>query len=131
MSFLVDTNIISELVRPAPNSGVERWASQVSSFTVSAVTVDEIYFGLTWKPNSRVRAWFDAFFEHSCRVLPVTARVARQSGALRGALRARGISRHQADMLIAATAHVHQLTLVTRNIRDFEGCGVTVLDPFD
>ena len=130
MSFLVDTNIISELVRPRPNPGVVTWAGQVSTFVVSAVTVDEIFFGLSWKPNRRVGDWFETFIREDCDVLPVTGPVAARSGRLRGELRARWIVGHQADMLIAATAQVHQLTLVTHNARDFDGCGMTVLDPF-
>ena len=61
---------------------------------------------------------------------PVTIEIARCSGALRRGFAARGQQRTQADMLIAATAQVNQLTLVTRNVRDFEDCGVTLLDPF-
>jgi toxin FitB len=53
-----------------------------------------------------------------------------RAGALRGQLAARGLVRHQADMLIAATAQAHQLTLVPRNIRDFEDCGIGLLNPF-
>ena len=50
---------------------------------------------------------------------------------MRGVLAARGQVRHMADMLIAATAQIHALTLVTRNVRDFDGCGIAVLNPFD
>lgn len=50
---------------------------------------------------------------------------------MRGRFRSQGITRSQADILIGATAAVHQLTLVTRNIRDFEGCGILLLNPFN
>jgi len=63
-------------------------------------------------------------------LLPVTAEVARVAGELRGAFKARGVARTQADMLIAATARVNQMKLVTRNERDFAGCGITVVNPF-
>lgn len=66
-----------------------------------------------------------------CRVFPITEAVARCAGTLRGQLRAAGETRTQADMLIAATAQVHQLELATRNVRDFRGCGLALLDPFD
>lgn len=62
--------------------------------------------------------------------LPVTAEVSRRAGALRGALRRQGAQRSASDMLIAATALVHDLTLVTRNVRDFEGCGLRIFNPF-
>ena len=63
-------------------------------------------------------------------VLPVTGTIARRAGELRAAFAGRGMARSQPDMLIAATAQVHALTLVTRNVRDFDGCGIAVLNPF-
>lgn len=129
MSLLLDTNILSELARPHPDAGVLAWAARVSDYRISAVTVDEIAFGLAWHPNPRIAAWFDAFLAN-CSVLPVTQEIARRSGELRGAFAARGIARSQPDMLIAASAQVHALTLVTRNTADFTGCGIPVLNPF-
>jgi len=97
---------------------------------VSVVTVDEIVFGLSWKPNYKVSRWLDEFFVTHCQVLPVTETIARTSGGLRGLLRARGVCLTMADSLIAATAKVHGLVLVTRNTRDFEACAVPLLNPF-
>ena len=98
--------------------------------TISVVTVDEIMFGLSWRPTARLLAWLDAFvLRHE--VLPITVDVARRAGELRGQLQGRGQTRTQADMLIAATAQIHALTLVTRNVRDFDGCGIGVLNPFE
>jgi predicted nucleic acid-binding protein len=128
--FLCDTNVVSELSRLRPNPGVLAWAELISTLALSAITVEEISFGLAARPNPRVQAWFADFVESSCEVLPVDQEIARRSGELRGQLRSRGKTRTQADMLIAATAHVHQITLVTRNRRDFEGCGISLLDPF-
>jgi predicted nucleic acid-binding protein len=94
------------------------------------VTLEEICFGLGWKPNPRVLARFEKIVEDHCDVLPATEAIARRAGALRGQLQALGKIRSQSDMLIAATAAVHGLTLVTRNVDDFEGCGISVLNPF-
>jgi predicted nucleic acid-binding protein len=66
----------------------------------------------------------------SCEVLPITTAIAARAGQLRGGFRLAGRQRTQADMLIAATAQAHQLALATRNARDFEGCGIPVVDPF-
>ena len=128
---LVDTNVLSELARRAPHPAVMRWAATVDlPIEVSAVTLEEIHFGLSWRPNPEVRAWFERFLADSCAVLPVSEQIARRAGDLRGHLRASGHQRTQADMLIAATAQVHQLTLATRNLRDFAGCGIALVDPF-
>lgn len=118
------------LVKRAPNEGALAWADGVSSVALSVVTVEEIFFGLALKPNQRIQAWMDDFLAEECEICPVTMEVARCAGLLRGNLAARGQRRTQADMLIAATAQVRQLTLVTRNVRDFEGCGISLLDPF-
>lgn len=130
MSYLADTNIIGELTRPRPNPGVVTWAGQVTSVALSVVSLEEIRFGLAWKPNARIAAWFERFLAEQCVILPVTDEVARRSGDLRGRFRARGRARTQADMLIAATAVANRLTLVTRKEAAFEGCDVTLLNPF-
>jgi toxin FitB len=129
MSVLLDTNIVSELARRQPDVGVLRWSQQEISYAISAVSVDEITFGLAWRPNHRISVWFDIFLSTQT-VLPITEEIARRAGELRGSFPARGIVRSQPDMLIAATAQVHALTLVTRNTADFAGCGIPVLNPF-
>ena len=130
MSYVVDTNVVSELARRSPNPGVIGWARRVARAFVSVVTIEEVRFGLSWKPNPRVISWFEGFIEDHCEVLPITRVIAIRSGQLRGQLQAIGQVRKQADMLIAATASVHALTVVTSNVGDFEGCGVSVLNPF-
>jgi toxin FitB len=130
VSFLLDTNVISELARVAPNEAVMRWAAGLDVFAVSAITFDELVFGLTAKPNPRVQRWFESTVDNYCRVLDVTEAIARHAGALRGHHAKRGRVRAQPDMLIAATAAMHGLTLATRNERDFDGCGITLLNPF-
>ena len=52
--YLVDTNIISELARPMPNAGVLAWASTVTTIALSVITLEEIYYGLAWKPHPRI-----------------------------------------------------------------------------
>ncbi len=128
--FLADTNVISELTKPKPNAGVVEWAARVTRLDLSAITLEEILYGLSRKPNTRIQTWLERFIAEQCRVIPISEQVARIAGTIRGRLAARGQRRTQADMLIAATAQVHQLTLVTRNVRDFDECGVAVLDPF-
>jgi predicted nucleic acid-binding protein len=130
MSFLVDTNVLSELARPRPEPRVIEWAGGLASVTLSVITVEEVFFGLSARRNPRIERWFEAFLETDCRILEITDSIARHAGILRGQLGKRGRPRAQADMLIAATAALHGLTLATRNERDFEDCGVTVMNPF-
>jgi predicted nucleic acid-binding protein len=130
MSYLCDTNIISELTRPMPNSGVTAWIGTVTFLNLSVITIEEIYYGLTAKPNARIQNWFENFLITHCQILPITSEIAKCAGELRGFLRTQGKPRTQADIFIAATAKIHSLTLVTRNIKDFEGCGISTLNPF-
>ena len=130
MNALIDTNILSELVKPQPNAEVSAWVSQQTNFYLSVISLEELHYGLRWKPNARVQAWLERFIRQHCQLLDVSEVVARYAGTLRGALQQQGETRSQADMLIAATAHTHDLTLVTRNEKDFTGCGVTVFNPF-
>lgn len=131
--FLADTNIVSELMRPLPDVGVVQWARRVdqagASFTISAITVDEIIFGLKWRPNASKMVWFISFL-NKAQVLGIDTEIARRAGELRADMARRGRVRQQPDMLIAATAQIHALTLVTRNVRDFDGCGIGLLNPF-
>ena len=130
MKYLADTNTLSELASREPDPGVQAWADSLPAVFLSAVTVEEVLFGLNKKPNPRVQAWFEVFLADFCEVLPVDETVACQAGELRGRFAAQGIIRSQDDMLIAATALTHHLVLVTRNVDDFKDCGVRVLNPF-
>jgi toxin FitB len=131
--MLVDTNVLSELPRPRPNANVVFWIAAQETIHVSVITLEELSLGIARAPpaaRSRLVRWLEAFLDARRTVLDVTATIARASGELRAAREARGRRIAQADMLIAATALTHGLTLVTRNGRDFDGCGVTMVDPF-
>ena len=128
---LADTNVISELVKGNPDAQVMRWLHSVQAMAISAVTLEEAHFGLAWQPNNRKLALFNGLVARLRAVYPITPAIAQRGGVLRGQFQAQGITRSTPDMLIAATAIEHQLVLATRNVRDFLGCGVQVVNPFD
>lgn len=128
---LADTNVISEFVKKTPDANVMHWLQNVELMAISAITLEEAHFGLAWQPNTRKLALFNALVVRMHAVYPITPSIAQRGGVLRGQFQAQGIVRSAPDMLIAATAIEHQLVLATRNVRDFLGCGVQVVNPFE
>ena len=128
---LADTNVISEFVKSTPDAQVMRWLASLQSLAISAVTLEEAHFGLAWQPNTRKLALFNGLLAQMLTVYAISPSIAQRGGALRGQFQAQGITRSAPDMLIAATAIEHQLVLATRNVRDFLGCGVQIVNPFD
>jgi len=130
MRPLIDTNILSELMRREPDPVVLSWADRHDGFVLSVIVLEELVFGLTKKSLPLKRQWLDDFLEHQCLILPITPAIARSSGTLRGQFSAQGVVRHPSDMLIAATALIHRLPLATRNTADFTDCGIDLINPF-
>ena len=135
MSHLLDTNIVSELIKRSPDPHAIAWlqGAEHRSLYLSVITVGEIRKGMErTRPHDAARAsrlehWLEALVRsYGERVLPVDQPVAEEWGRMLAANPA-----PIADTLLAATAAVHGLTLVTRNVRDFERRGVPVLNPFD
>ena len=127
---LLDTNVISELMRREPDGAVRRWAVSQDGFRISVVVLEELEFGLARKPLPLKSQWLEEFLALHCEFLPVTAAVARAAGALRGRFATLGETRHPSDMHIAATALLHRIPLATRNTADFAGCGISLINPF-
>jgi predicted nucleic acid-binding protein len=132
--YLLDTDVISELRRRRRNRNVVAWISNVSAadLFLSVMTIGEIELGIA---RQRVRNpsfakdladWLEVTLRaYEERILPLTVGIARRWGRL-----AAQLGNKQLDLAIAATALEHGLTVVTRNVSDFEPTGVTVLDPF-
>ena len=128
---LADTNVISEFVKKVPDAQVMQWLQSVELLAISAITLEEAHFGLAWQPNTRKLALFNALVGRLHAVYPITPAIAERAGLLRGQFQAQGVIRSAPDMLIAATCVEHYLVLATRNVRDFMGCGVQVVNPFE
>jgi toxin FitB len=136
--FLLDTNVISELVRPRPDSGVVQWLDSADEelLVLSVVTLGEIRKGIAMllDPARKVRleAWLSSNLlpRFEGRILPIDQAVAERWGQLAGSLAAQGLPLPVIDGLLAATALHHNLILVTRNTRDVAMTGVAVFDPW-
>lgn len=135
--YLLDTTVVSEPTRRKPDPNVLAWLAQVNAWDahISTLTIGEIAQGaehLGERGRKYVRWLEESVLPHyDGRILPVGRKVATAWGRLRGLHASRGRSLPVVDSLLVATAAVHDLTLVTRNIRDVQGLGVEVLDPSD
>lgn len=137
MSFLLDTNAISEPGRKAPDPGFLAWYGPLDGDEVflSAITIGELRRGLDLLPDDGRRARLERLhgaiaLRFADKVLAVDTRVAETWGALSARLQQRGRVVDLGDQLIAATALAHDLTLVTRNVRHFEASGCKLLSPW-
>lgn len=138
MKILLDTNVLSEVTRPAPDARVLQWLDGLDedrSF-ISVVSIAEIRRGVALMEEGRKREalaeWLarDLPQRFDQRVLPVDEPVALAWGDLMGLAKRRGRGLSSMDGLIAATAIAQGLTLATRNTRDFEGFGIELFDPW-
>ena len=131
MTYLLDTNVVSEVMRRLPNPGVAEWFSTLDMFSVSAVTLEELVYGLRRRNMLAKEAWLRRMLADKADVVLVTVAAAHWSGEKRAALESGGRTVTQADALIAACAWEHGLILATRNVEDFRGFGVPLYDPFE
>jgi predicted nucleic acid-binding protein len=138
VSFLLDTSVVSEWVRARPNAGVVAWLADADEDRVflSTITLAELRYGIermaTGQRRRRLDEWLtdDLASRFEGRVLPVDAHVADAWGRLMASGEAAGRPISVTDAFIAATAEVHGLALVTRNVADFERTVRAVVNPW-
>jgi len=131
--YLLDTNIVSELRRPRPHGALLAWLQDVQDHDlhISAVTIGEIQSGveITREQDEAKAAAIEAWLDEVARTYNVLSMEA-QTFRLWARLMHRRSDNLIEDAMIAATAAIHHLTVVTRNVRDFESLGVLTLNPF-
>jgi toxin FitB len=138
MSILLDTHVLSELLRAQPDLAVLAWvaAQPANSLFVSAVTQAEMLLGARLLPAGKRRQQLeqalDAMFseDFASRVLPFDSNAAANCADVVAARRRAGKPISQFDAQIAAIALTHRLGVATRNVSDFEGCGISVMNPW-
>jgi len=136
--FLLDTNVISELVKARPEPRVTRWieATEETLLYLSVLTIGEIRKGVTSLPQSARRITLEAWLDHDLvlrfadRILPVDQLVADRWGRIAGGAAGKKSPVPVIDGLFAATALHHNLILVTRNTRDIAATGVPAFNPW-
>jgi len=134
MTYLADANVLSEPTKPAPDAKAVAWlGAHEDDIVVDPVIVGEIAMGVLSLPAGRKRArllrWFDAVLQ-TVECLPWDVNVGRRWAQLLVDVKTQGHTLPLLDSMIAATALTHDLTLATRNTRDFQKTGVKLVDPF-
>lgn len=137
--IVLDTNVLSELMRPHPSPRVVAWMEQQpgAQLAVTAITEAEIFYGLELLPAGKRRdrllaaagAMFAEDFEG--QALAFDGEAARMFAKIASDRRAKGKPISLADAQIAAIARLHKATLATRNVADFQACGISLVNPWD
>lgn len=139
MNFLLDTCVISELIKKVPNQGVVQWmrSKDEENLFLSVITIGEIQKGISKLPDGpkkkeQLQNWLsnELQMRFKNRILAVSIDSAIVWGQVMGRCEKEGISLPAIDSLIAAQALFHRMTIVTRNISDMEPNGVPILNPW-
>jgi toxin FitB len=138
MSFLLDTNVISEPQQKRPNENVLRWIADQdqTAFFLSVISIGELRKGVerlrSGPKKARLHNWIEELRgKLSNRILPLTEKTLLIWAKVNADLENRGLVRSAFDSLLEATALEHDLILVTRNVRNFRETSITILNPWE
>ena len=134
--FLLDTNVVSEMTKRYPSPQVIAFLAQPADLWLASLVVHELEFGLRLAPpgrrRERLRADLSRFLgAYADRILPIDRASALWATRFRAHAVRSGRPLDLIDILIAGTAKAHDLAVATRNVRDFEGLGVEVVNPWE
>jgi predicted nucleic acid-binding protein len=137
--IVLDTNVISEVMREAPDEGVSRWLGQQKALhlAVSTITIAEIQRGLKRLPSGKRRKRLETSFEgfisqgFEGRILALDVAAASNYGDVCAMREKKGLAADPVDLMIAAIAKSAGASLATRNVRDFEHCGIKLINPWE
>ena len=137
MNYLLDTCVVSELVKPSPNEKVIDWLNSTPNerLFISVITIGEIRKGLTKLPESKKKNllanWLNALREdYQNKIYSINLTVAENWGIIQANAEKNGVPMASIDSLIAAVAYTYNLVLVTRNEVDFVASNLTILNPW-
>ena len=138
MFVLLDTNVVSELIRKSPNPAVEAWAASyaLEDLFFSTIGEAEMRYGVAIMPAGRRRRALETDIERVLRkafddrILPFDRRAACAYAEIAAARRSAGRPIESTDGYIAAIAHSRNMPVATRNVRDFDGLNVEIIDPW-
>jgi predicted nucleic acid-binding protein len=136
--IIIDTNVISELLRPTPEPAVEVWLSAQDGLSIylTAISEAELRYGVAIMTSRKLRDGLSNVIDHilrddmAGRILPFDSAAARAYADIADTRRSAGKQISQADCQIAAIARAHNAPVATRNTPDFEDCGIDLINPW-
>ena len=136
IGYLLDTNVISEVVRATPHPGVVTFLAEHADLWLSSIVIHELDYGVRRLPQGQRRTHLQASLlrlttEYEDRILPLDRTGAEWAAQFRVQAQHAGLTLDLGDALIAGTAKAHDLAIATRNTADFEHLGVAVVSPWE
>lgn len=136
--IIIDTNVISELLRPTPDPAVEAWLGEQDGLSIylTAISEAELRYGVAIMTSGKRRDGLGVAIDRilrddmAGRILPFDSAAARAYADIAASRRSAGKPISQADCQIAAIARAHTAPVATRNMPDFEGCGIDLINPW-